>query len=133
MAGEGMHRCNVTILDGDDQITHWTGSPSEEGGALRAIDMTPVGGPPTFVYCGINDRDQIKFNVETKILGATDEEQYAFIARYARGTIFTAAHITGLPLNIDWIVENATVRHSAEGNNPSTLSIVLAELGVTGS
>ena len=127
---EGMHRLNVTILDGDDQLTHWMGTPSQEGGALRGIDMSPVGGPPVFDYDPEGkDREQSKFNVDTKIIGKTDADRLAFIAKYKRGTRFTNANITGLPAGVDWIVENALVKHASDGNNASTLSITLAEAG----
>ena len=130
---EGMHRCNIHILTGDGQITHWTGSPALEGGNLRPVDMSAPGGPPVYEYCGPNDRDQYKFNCDTKIIGATAEEQAAFLAKYALGTVFTDADISGVPTGLDWIVESHHVRHTAEGNTPSILSIVLAEIGPTGS
>lgn len=126
---EGMHRLNVTILDGADKLTHWTGSPSAEGGALKGIDMSPTGGPPVYDYDPTgNDREQMKFNVDTKILGNTEVEQLAFIAKYARGTVFSAAKISGLPAT-DYVVENALVKHSADDKTPSMLSITLAEIG----
>lgn len=128
---EGMHRCNVTILSGADELTHWVGSPSVEGGELVGIDMSATNGPPQFDYCGTDARSQYKFNVETKILGADATAQNAFIANYAVGTVFTAPTISGLPAGLDWIVEKANVRHNAEGNNPSILAITLAEVGPT--
>lgn len=125
---EGMHRLNVVILAGPDEITYWTGSPSQEGGALRAIDMSPVGGPPVYDYDTTgDDRDQMKFNLDTKIPGADATAQNAFIATYERGTIFENASISGLPAGYNWIIENRSIRHNAEGNAPSILSIVLAE------
>lgn len=134
---EGMHRLNVQILDGDNQLTYWTGTPSQEGGALKGIDMSPVGGPPIFDYDPTgNDREQIKFNVDTKIPGNTPQAREAFIAKYARGTTFEAATISGVPAGIDWVVENALVKHSDEGSTPSILTITLAEIkpnGVGGS
>jgi len=126
---EGMHRLNVTILDGANKLTHWTGSPSAEGGALRGIDMSPVGGPPIFDYDTTgNDREQIKFTVETKIPGTTETAREAFVARYARGTRFIGNKITGMPGGgeFDWIVENALIRHNAD-DGPSMLAITLAE------
>lgn len=127
---EGMHRLNVTILDGVNKLTHWTGTPSQEGGALRGIDMSPVGGPPVHDYDPTgNDREQMKFNIDTKIIGTTQALRDAFIARYKRGTRFPNANITGLPAGLDWVVENAMIKHAAEGNNASTLSLVLAEAG----
>lgn len=128
---EGMHYLNVKILDGDDELTHWTGSPSAEGGALRGIDMSPVKGPPVWDYDPTgNSREQLKFTIDTKIIGSTEAKQNSFIAKYKRGTIFSGAAISGMPTAIGWIVENALVKHSAEGNTASTLTITLAEIGV---
>lgn len=125
---EGMHRRNVTILTGGNKITHWTGSPSQEGGALKGVDMSPVAGPPVFDYDPAgNDREQMKFNLDTKIPGTTQDAQLDFIDKYKRGTTFPNADITGLPAGINWVVENALIKHASEGNTPSTLSIVLAE------
>ena len=130
MASEGMHRLNVTILDGDDELTHWVGTPSQEGGALRGIDMSPTGGPPTWDYDEDDeDREQMKFTVETKILGTTDAEREAFRVKYKRGTKFLGSKISGMPPGLDWVVENASLKHSAEGNSPSTLTLTLAEIG----
>lgn len=126
MPTEAMHRLNVSILNG--AVTHWRGSPASEGGQLQGIDVSPVGGPPHFEY-GQNDREQIKFNLETLILGADAAEQKAFIDSYARGTTFSAAQISGVPENLNWIIENANVRHNADGNQPSILQITLAETG----
>lgn len=130
---EGMHRLNVTILDGANQLTYWTGSPSFSGGALKPIDMSPVLGPPRFDYDETGkDREQMKFEVDTKIPGADGAAQLAFIDLYARGTRFAAASLSGISTQdagTDWIVENALVKHSADGNTPSTLSITLAEVG----
>src|SRR6185312_10556907 len=125
---EGMHRRNVTILSGGNKIDYWTGTPSQEGGALKGIDMSPVAGPPRFDYDPDgDDREQMKFNLDSKIPGADAEAQQAYIDKYKRGTMFENAVISGLPTGINWVVENASIKHSSEGNTPSTLSIVLAE------
>lgn len=139
MPTEAMHRLNVTILDGSNQLTHWRGSPSVDGGALMGIDVSPVGGPPHFEY-GTTDREQMKITLETVILGADEAEQNAFIKKYSRGTVFSAPQISGISgiaglpddvLALDWVVENHRVRHNATGNDPSVLEITLAELGPT--
>lgn len=127
---EAMHRLNVTILEGGNKFTHWTGSPSAEGGALVGIDCSPVGGPPVFDYDTTgNMREQRKFTLDTKIPGTTEDARTAFVAKYANGTVFTNQKISGLPGTNNWIVENALPKHSADGNTPSTLTITLAEVG----
>lgn len=127
-----MNRLNVTILDGNDQLTHWVGSPSVEGGELKGINESGVGGPPVWAYDETgNDRDRYTFPIETKILGADESAQNAFIAKYALGTRFNSPTISGLPADLDWIVTKANVKHDADGENPSILSITLSEVGPT--
>lgn len=127
----GQHHLNVTIFDGANQLTHWMGSPSAEGGELVMINMGAVGGPPAFDYdAGGDDRTPFTFTVETKILGATQAEREAFQARYAVGTIFPSSSITGLPSGINFVVQSSLPTHN-DGEEPSKLTIKLHEVGPT--
>ena len=127
-----MNRLNVTILSGADQITHWTGTPGVDGGELKPINESPVGGPPVMAYDSTGkDRAPYTFPVSTKILGANAAAQNAFIARYALGKIFPNAAISGLPAGLDWQITKANPKHDADGENPSMLDIVLSEIGPT--
>lgn len=124
-----MHHLNVTIFDGANQLTHWMGSPSEEGGELTMIDMTPPGGPPQFDFDSTgNDRTPRTFTVETRILGATEAEQNAFKERYKEGTIFSSNNITGLTPGINYVVQSANVGHN-DKEESSKLTIKLHEIG----
>ncbi len=126
-----MNHLNVQMLDGDNQITHWTGSPSSSGGDLTLTNCTPIGGPPYFDYDTTgNDRKPYTFKVETKILGANKAAQDAFIAKYKQGTVFPSSSISGLPTGLDFVVQSANVKHS-DGENPSMLEIGLHEIGQT--
>jgi hypothetical protein len=130
---QGMHHLNVHILDGENELTHWVGSPSVEGGELNGVDMSPVGGPPVWDYdTSGNDRTQYRFTVETKIIGTSEAAQKAFIAKYAVGTQFPDAVISGVPEGLDWVVAMANPTHNAE-NEPSTLQIRLDEVGPAGT
>lgn len=129
---EGMHRRNITILEGIDKLTHWTGTPAVEGGELNGIDMSGPSGPPVWDYdTKGDDRKQYKFNVDTKILGATEAEQEAFIARYPLGRVFRNDKISGLPGGLDWVIALANPKHGSDGEAPSTLTLRLDEVGPT--
>lgn len=127
-----MNRLNVTILDGADQITHWTGTPGVDGGELNPINESPVGGPPVMAFDSTGrDRKPYTFPISTKILGAILVEQESFLARYALGKKFINPNITGLPPGLDWQITKANPKHDASGENPSMLDIVLSEIGPT--
>lgn len=125
----GMQHLNVTIFDGAKRLTHWQGSPSEEGGELTMINMTPPGGPPQFDFDNTGkDRTPKTFTVETKILGSTLVSQMAFIADYKVGTLFLSDNITGLEAGINYVVQSANVGHN-DKEEPSKLTIKLHEVG----
>jgi hypothetical protein len=125
----GQHHLNITIFDDDDELTHWKGSPTEDGGELKLIDMSPPGGPPQFDFDSTgNDRSPRTFEVETLILGETKADQDAFRAKYPEGKVISSDDITGLKPGVNYVIQKTGVTHS-DGEDGSKLKLSLHEVG----
>lgn len=130
-----MTKLNVNILTGANQLHYWEGSPASEGGELAMIDVSPVLGTPQFDYDETGKaRKPFMFKMDSKIPGATEAAQNAFIAQYAQGTKFTSDQITGLSTitggKVNFVVSSAHIKHNdGDENAKSMLSITLHEVG----
>lgn len=130
---QGMNRLNIIILDGAFNLTHWIGSPAAEGGELAMVDMSATNGPPTYDFDNTGqNRAQLKFNLETKIMGSTLNLQETFMNQYQVGKAFKSPSISGLPRGLDWVITKANVSHN-DKNEPSVFHIELSEVGPTGT